>query len=586
MNSLIVAVGAALLYLAAYHTYGKFLARKLFKLDTHRPCPSQTQEDRVDYVPTKAPILFGHHFTSIAGTGPIVGPAVAIIWGWLPALIWILFGSIFMGAIHDLGAMSVSLRNQGRSIGDVASDIITPRVRTLFLIIIFFLLLIVVAIFGVVIAIVFDMFPIAVLPVWLEIPIALWLGHQVYQKGASHHTMSLIAVIIMYATVVIGAYCPIKLGSFWGLDPVAIWVIVLLIYAYIASTLPVQTLLQPRDYINSHQLFIALTLLALGVMVARPPLVAPPVSLSTTGAPPVLPMLFVVVACGAISGFHALVSSGTSSKQCDNEMSALPIAYGGMLLEGMLAVFVLIACGAGLGMGLSTEGGMLTGTAAFSHYYASWGSLSGLGSKVSAFVIGSANMINEIGLPEEITLTIMGVFVASFAATTLDTATRLQRYIVAELGKALHIKALEKKHPATVIAVSTALILAFYNGSGKGALSLWPLFGTTNQLLAGLSLLVVSIYLFRKKAPVYFTCLPMLFMLLMTAWAMTINLKQYYAKANWLLFCIGMITVLLEVWMLVESVLLFYKLMDEKRAIRIAGNCNREVSITSKDVAG
>ena len=550
MNSLILAAGAAILYLVAYHTYGKFLGRKIFKLSPDTICPCTEFQDDVDFVPTKKPIIFGHHFTSIAGTGPIVGPAIGIIWGWVPALIWILLGSILMGAVHDFGSLVVSLRNQGRSIGDVASDIVNERVRTLFLLIIFFELLIVVAIFGVVIAVVFKMFPQAVLPVWLEIPIAVWLGHMVYKKGGNHFQLSIIAVVIMYITVIIGTYVPIKMPAIFGISPIGIWVILLLAYAYIASTLPVQTLLQPRDYINSHQLMVAMVLLALGILVAHPTMVAPAMNFEPKGAPPIWPMIFVVIACGAISGFHSLVSSGTTSKQCHYETDSLAIGYGGMLLEGMLATFVIVACGAGLALGLTKGGETFTGIAAFNQNYAA-----GLGSKINSFVVGSANMIESLGIPHKITLTIMGVFVASFAATTLDTATRLQRYIVAELATAWGSPTVAKKHPATIIAVGTALFLAFYNGSGKGALTLWPLFGATNQLLAGLALLVVSIYLGRKKVSMVYTGIPMVFMIVMTGWAMMLNIQKFYKTSNWLLFIIGLSVFILEIWMIIESII-------------------------------
>ncbi len=555
MNSLILAAGAAILYLVAYHTYGKFLGRKIFKLNPDTVCPCTEFQDDVDFVPTKKPIIFGHHFTSIAGTGPIVGPAIGIIWGWVPALIWILLGSILMGAVHDFGSLVVSLRNQGRSIGDVASDIVNERVRTLFLLIIFFELLIVVAIFGVVIAVVFKMFPQAVLPVWLEIPIAVWLGHMVYKKGGNHFQLSIIAVVIMYITVIIGTYVPIKMPAIFGISPIGIWVILLLAYAYIASTLPVQTLLQPRDYINSHQLMVAMVLLALGILVAHPAMVAPAMNFEPKGAPPIWPMIFVVIACGAISGFHSLVSSGTTSKQCHYETDSLAIGYGGMLLEGMLATFVIVACGAGLALGLTKGGETFTGIAAFNQNYASWGAAAGLGSKINSFVVGAANMIESLGIPHKITLTIMGVFVASFAATTLDTATRLQRYIVAELATAWGSPTVAKKHPATIIAVGTALFLAFYNGSGKGALTLWPLFGATNQLLAGLALLVVSIYLGRKKVSMVYTGIPMVFMIVMTGWAMMLNIQKFYNTSNWLLFIIGLSVFVLEIWMIIESII-------------------------------
>ena len=564
MNSLYLAFGIAVLFLIAYHTYGKFLARKIFKLNPDAVCPSKELQDNMDFVPAQKSILFGHHFTSIAGTGPIVGPAIAIIWGWVPAVIWVIFGSIFMGAVHDFGSMVVSLRNQGRSIGDIASDVINKRVRTLFLIIIFFELWIVVAIFGVVIAVVFNMFPQAVIPVWLEIPIALWLGHMIYKKRAPHLPLSIVAVIMMYITVLIGAYVPIKMPALFGLNPLALWVIILLIYAYIASTLPVQVLLQPRDYINSHQLFVAFTLLALGVLFAHPVMVAPATNFSPEGAPPIWPMIFVIMACGAISGFHALVSSGTSSKQCDAESSSLAIGYGGMLMEAMLAIFVIIACGAGLALGLTKDGQTFTGLAAFSQHYASWGAAAGLGSKISAFVVGSANMIERIGIPHQITITIMGVFVVSFAATTLDTATRLQRYIVSELSVVCRVPTLGKKHPATLIAVITALLLAFYNGSGKGALTLWPLFGSVNQLLAGLALLVVTAYLAHNKTLLRYTMIPMLFMLFMTGWAMIINMGTFYLESNWLLFSIGFVVFVLEIWMVTESVLVLQRVYGKK----------------------
>ena len=571
MNSLILAVGTGLLYIVAYHTYGKYLGRRIFKLNPDAVCPSHELRDNIDYIPTQKPILFGHHFTSIAGTGPIVGPAVGIIWGWVPAILWILIGSIFMGAVHDFGAMVVSLRNQGRSIGDIASDIINRRARILFLLIIFFELWIVVAIFGVVIGVVLQLYPQAVIPIWMEIPIAIWLGHMIYKKGAAHLPMSIVAIILMYITVVIGAYFPIEMPAVAGLSPIACWVIVLLIYAYIASTLPVQILLQPRDYINSHQLFVALALLFLGTLVARPDMVAPTSNLSPEGAPPIWPMIFVVIACGAISGFHSLVSSGTSSKQCDAETSSLTIGYGGMLLEGMLATFVLVACGAGIAMGLTKDGTTFMGVEAFNHHYASWIGDTGLGNRLSAFIVGSANMIKALGIPENVTVTIMGVFVVSFAATTLDTATRLQRYIVGELFTATGIPWAAKRHPATIIAVVTAFILAFYNGSGVGAMKLWPLFGATNQLLAGLALLVITIYLARKKTPISYTLIPMAFMIIMTGWAMLINLKGFYAGANWLLFCIGLAVFVLEIWMIIESVMVLMKLHSKSAVHRMAG---------------
>lgn len=565
MNSLWIAAGAALLYLVAYHTYGRFLGSRIFKVDRHAPCPSETHHDGVDFVKTDKLVLFGHHFTSIAGTGPIVGPAIAVIWGWVPALVWVILGSILMGAVHDFGSMMISLRNQGRSIGDIAGSVISPRVRMLFLLIIFFALWLVVAIFGVVIAAVFSIFPASVFPVWIQIPIAMLLGWFVYKKNANPFIAGAIAVVLMYASMWLGTLLPINIPAVAGIPPTGIWVIGLLIYAYVASTLPVQVLLQPRDYINAWQLAVAILLLFAGVIISHPVMVAPALDAAPAGAPPWMPMLFITVACGAISGFHCLVSSGTTSKQCDSEASAQGIGYGGMLLEGLLAVFVLIACGAGIGLGLMKDGELLTGTAAFSAQYASWAAAQGLGSKINAFVTGATNMISTVGLPKEFILTLMGVFVASFAATTLDTATRIQRYIVSELATACKAPVLAKRHPATFIAVATALLLAFSSGAeGKGALTLWPLFGAVNQLLAGLALLVITVWLARQKRPIVFTLIPMVLMLGVTGWAMTYNLRNFFADSNMLLLGIGLAVTLLEIWMIFEGVVTLLKLKREE----------------------
>ena len=275
MNTLVMCVIVFVLYLIAYNTYGKFLAKKIFNLDPNRTVPSVEFNDGVDYVPTKKEVLFGHHYTSIAGLGPIVGPAIAVIWGWVPALLWVFFGSIFAGAIHDFGSLVVSIRNKGQSIGELATGLISPRVRTLFLLIIFFELWIVIAIFALVIAILFNMFPQSVFPVWFEIPIAVWLGYMVYKKNGNITTLSIVAVIVMYITVVIGAYWPLKMPAIFGLNPIMVWMILLFIYCFFASTLPVTTLLQPRDYINAHELIVALVLIFLGVIVAHPAIVAP-----------------------------------------------------------------------------------------------------------------------------------------------------------------------------------------------------------------------------------------------------------------------------------------------------------------------
>jgi len=565
MDAVIIMVVSFVGYLLAYRLYGRFVGKKIFALSNANKTPAVQMEDGQDYVPTRKGIIFGHHFTSIAGTGPIVGPALAVIWGWVPALIWVLVGTIVMGGVHDFGALVMSLRNKGKSISEITEKYINPRTRTIFFIIVFFELLIVVAIFGVVIAIVFSLYPQAVFPVWLEIPIALLLGWIVYKRGGNHVLFSILAVILMYVTVVIGAYLPLAMPMIAGIPAMGVWVIILLIYAFIASTLPVTTLLQPRDYINSHQLLVAMALLVVGALIAgftgKMEIVAPAVRPAPEGTPPLWPMLFITIACGAISGFHSLVSSGTSSKQIKQEEDALFVGYGSMVFEGALAVLVIIAVTAGIGIGYqSKDGAMLTGLAAWTEHYKSWAGAGGVGNAARAFVQGSANMIAAIGIPVKFGIVIMGVFLASFAGTTLDTATRIQRYVVQELSGDIKIKFMQNRYAATAFAVITAGILAFATGaSGTGALLLWPLFGATNQCLASLALVAITLYLKRQGGVRYLISgIPAAFMVVMTTWGLILNEINFINGAMWHLVVINAIVVLIAIWIVVEGLAVFF----------------------------
>ena len=561
---LILICGAG--YLVAYHTYGRFLAKKIFQLNKNASVPSVELHDGIDYVPARKGIIFGHHYTSIAGTGPIVGPAIGIIWGWLPAILWVFFGSIFMGAVHDLGALVVSLRNEGKSLSEVAAKYINMRVRFIFFAVVFLSLLIVIAIFGVVIAAVFTRFPSAVVPVWLQIPIAVALGFAVYKKTANIALATTIAVIGMYLCIAVGSLLPVNLGAVLGIPSTGLWVIILLIYAWVASTLPVTTLLQPRDYINAWQLFIAMGLLVGGAVVAslsgNLPLVAPPVNRALpAGTPPIWPFMFVIIACGAISGFHSLVASGTSSKQVSKETDCQFIGYGSMLLEGFLAILVLVCVAAGIGMALKLDNGtILTGQAAWQHQYSTWIGAKGLSDKIAPVVIGAANMMGQIGIPETVGITLMGVFIASFAGTTLDTSTRIQRYVISEMATDLRIPFLANRWVATSFAVVTAAGLAFATGAdGKGAMMLWPLFGSANQLLAALALLLVTLYLKRMGGLKFLvTALPCLIMLVITNWSMVKNEMNFISKSNWLLVTIGGGIFTLSLWMTIEALAVFF----------------------------
>jgi carbon starvation protein len=565
MDALIMMVLAFAGYIIMYNLYGQFIGKKIFALSGETQPPSVTLEDGVDYVPTKKEVIFGHHFTSIAGTGPIVGPAIAIIWGWVPALLWVFVGSIVMGAVHDFGALIISMRNQGKSISDYTSKYINSRTRFLFFLIVFLELWIVIAIFGLVIAIIFAMYPQSVAAVWVEVPIAMALGYLVYRKGKSVMALSIWAILLMYLFVFLGPYMPMKMPAIAGIPATGVWTIILMIYAFFASVLPVTTLLQPRDFINSHQLVIAMVLLILGVLTAsfsgNLEIVAPAIQASPAQAPPMWPFLFITIACGAISGFHSLVSSGTSAKQVRSEEDSLFVGYGSMLMEGALATLVIIAVAAGIGMGYTIKSGeTLTGVAAWTTHYSSWAAAAGLGSKISAFVDGAANMINTLGIPKQFTLAIMAVFVASFAGTTLDTATRIQRYVLSELFTSLKIEFLTGKYVATFIAVGTACILAFATGAGgKGALKLWPLFGAVNQTLAALALIVITLYLKSKGGRKWVVAgIPAVFMAIMTLWAAVMNQFKFGTQHNLLLQTINFAIIIIAAWIVVEGVVKFF----------------------------
>ncbi|MEC7222706.1 MAG: carbon starvation protein A [Verrucomicrobiota bacterium] len=601
MITLLIAIGSFILYIVAYNTYGKFLGKKIFQLDAKNEVPSITQRDGIDYVPTKRNIIFGHHFTSIAGTGPIVGPALAVIWGWLPALLWVIFGSILIGAVHDFGSLIISIRNRGQTVGDVAGRVLAPRARLLFLSILFMALTIVLAIFGLVIASVFRMYPSAIFPCIIQIPIAITIGVLINKRGSNMLLPCILALLAMYLSVYFGNSGLLNsfnlLLSEWS---IITWVIVLLIYCYIASVLPVWTLLQPRDFINSLQLLSSIGLVMLGLIVAgifggQPTtsdartsleIIAPVARVgqnSPEGAPWIIPFLFITIACGAISGFHCLVSSGTTSKQISSEKDAQFIGFGSMLTEGFLAVLVILACVAGLGLGTEFNGKTLVGQDAYMARYESWGGAKGLGAKIGAFVDGAANFLKSLGLSSEFAIALMGVFVASFAATTLDTACRLQRYVIQELASTMGTKKnpfkfFQNKHAATILAVVLAFSVAAtpapgadwsIQNTGKGGLNLWPLFGATNQLLAGLAFLVILFWMRRRKISLWFIFIPAVFMLLLPGMAMSIELfkdKGWIDKKNYLLVTFGIATLALELWMIIEAIIAWPKvkgLMEE-----------------------
>ena len=530
MNGTYLLIIGVLFFIFMYRFYGRYL-NKLFGIDPERKTPAHKLRDDVDYVPSKPSVLFGHHFASIAGAGPIVGPVLGGCFGWVPVAIWILLGAVFIGAFHDFAALVISVRNKGRSLGHVIEDHIGYSGRIVFLIFCWAALILVIAIFAILVAKTFVGKPAVATSSMLFIAMAPLFGYLVYKKGMSIITASIIFVPFIFLFVWLGTIIPLDLTIILGISKAAAnkaWLIILFIYIAIASIVPVWILLQPRDYLNSYLLYAMLLLGFLGVLIAYPSFKLPAFSGLQVTAPKgglqwaLFPILYVTVACGACSGFHALVASGTTAKQIDNEKHLLPIGFGSMLIEGILALIAL------------TSIAILT-RKEFIH------SLNTMG-PVNTFAAGVASFMACVAIPKKIGLTFSALAISAFMLTTLDTATRLARFTLQELF--LPSKKEEEKqekqekgnwftnrYTSTLITVLIAGYLAF---SGEGS-RIWPVFGASNQLLAALTLLVVTIILAKAKKNFWTALLPMIFMTTMSIWALYNLLRSNYSAKNWTL---------------------------------------------------
>ncbi len=524
-----------------YRLYSRYLAIHLFDLDNGEATPAQALKDDKDFSPTSSSVLWGHHFSSIAGAAPIVGPAVAIIWGWLPAVLWVVLGTIFMGAAHDFGALVVSMRHQGQSLASLSGGLISNRTRNLFLMVVLFLVWMVIAVFALVIANLFVTFPSSVIPVNFEIVVALLIGYFINRKHKSLLLPAIVAQACLFITIYIGTLYPVRLDGITD-HPMMAWIWFLLVYSFIASTLPVWALLQPRDYINSHQLIIGLLAIILGVFIVQPQIVAPVFQPSPEGAPPWFPFLFITIACGAISGFHGLVSSGTTSKQVKNWTDTRPIGYGAMLGEGTLALLATLAVSAGFASAQDWH-----------NHYGSWGEAQGLSAAISGFVMGSSRFLQGVGIEESFAQTMMSVLIISFAATSLDTATRIQRYIISEVGEITNIKVLQKPGISAGLAVLSAFFLMLVQSGGKGGLMLWPLFGAANQMLAALTLIVICVFLMKRGKPIRAFFIPLVFVFIVTLIGLIINIYSFTMENNYLLATLAALLFIAELWITLEA---------------------------------
>lgn len=488
-------------FLLAYHFYCRRL-EYITHIDPRRPTPAIALRDNVDYVPAPAPILLGHHFSSIAGAGPIVGPILAAAYGWAPVALWIVIGSIFIGATHDFMTLVASARHRGRSMGEVIQLTLGSTGRVLFLLFCWSALTLVIAVFAQLAAKTFVQSPPAASASILYLALALAFGLLVYRLHLPFTYVTLFFVPLLALSIWLGIRFPVTLPakgiSLLGitLTPHTLWLVILTVYVYVASIAPVWVLLQPRDYLSSFLLYALMIAGVAGIFVARPQLQLP--AFAAWHQPhlgPLFPILFITVACGAVSGFHALVASGTSSKQLASESNARLVGYGAMLIEGVLAIIALITAAA-----LTRQ-----------HY------MNALSNPIDIFARGIGAFVNVLGIPQHHGRTFAELAVSAFVLTTLDTSARLSRFCLQELfarrnpDGSLHSSYLDR-YSSTLICIAAALALAL---SGE-AYTIWPVFGASNQLLAALSLLAVTVWLAHLRAPLAYTLLPVLFMFSVT----------------------------------------------------------------------
>lgn len=541
MNSLLL-VGLIIAWLIfAYYFYGRYIQRRLIGPDDENETPAHAQYDGVDYSPAKTPLLFGHHFSSIAGAGPIVGPLIGVMYfGWLISAIWVALGSVFIGAVHDYLALMISVRSKGNSISVTAEETLGKVARAVFAAFLWLALVLVVAVFAVVAAQTLLARPGIVIPTFGLIPVAMFFGYTVYHLKWHIAIGTILSLVLVGVLLYVGEKVPVILpNAVLGMSAATFWFWVLMLYCLFASTIRVWVLLQPRDYISSWLLYIGMGLGFLGLIISHPQIHSPAFVAFSTDKGPLWPMLFVLIACGAVSGFHSLVSGGTSSKQLDKESRGLTVGYGAMLTEAALAALVVGIASAVLiwdPAGAKSQ---------FGYQYL----MGAGGGPIVAFSTGFGKLVS--GLPG-LTL-VAGMYIGmlmlnAFVITTLDTATRLARFIMVEsLGE--RVKFFANRYVATIVTVMAAA----YFGATGGYKTIWPVFGAANQLVAALALIVISAYLVGIKKPRIYTVVPAVFMTITTIGALIYLLIEFIETGKMALAVVSIVLVVLALFMVWEA---------------------------------
>lgn len=528
---LFIFISVLILFYAAYRVYGARVLSKLFDINDQKPTPSHAQSDGIDYVPTKNIILFGHHFSSIAGAGPIVGPIiVGVAFGWLPALIWIVVGSILIGGPHDMGSIIASIRHQGRSISEIAHRYISPLSYKLFLLFVWLALVYILIVFADLTSASFVEDGATATSSFLYVFLAILFGLAVYKLRLKIFYGSLIFVPLVFLGIYLGVKFPFQnVPELFG-STNRFFNVVLILYVFFASTLPVWLLLQPRDYLSSYLLYSSVLAGMAGITLGGFAVSYPAfTSYQSDYLGPMFPLVFVTIACGAVSGFHALVASGTTSKQINKESDAVKIGYGGMLVEGVVAMIALMTV-----MILTPSPGISSQA------------------PLDIYAEGIAKFLAIFHLPLQFGKTFGLMALSAFILTTLDTATRLGRYVFQEF-----FNLMDSRHRWMATAVTLIFPMIGLFSTLKDPISgkvlpawkvIWPLFGTTNQLLAGLVLLVISVYLLKNRKNTLYTLIPCVFMIVMSLWSLTeLILKYQFSMIGLIAIAILILTVIIVI---------------------------------------
>jgi carbon starvation protein len=534
MNTLIIAFVLILWLYLGYRIYGNFLEKRIIQADKERITPAREMNDGIDYSPAKKTVLFGHHFSSIAGAGPILGPLLGVLYfGWLGALLWVAIGSVFLGAVHDYMSLMTSVKNKGRSLADISEKTLGRRTRIIFSLFLWFALALVIAVFAVVASRTLVSQPEIVIPTFGLVFIAMIFGWLITKQRFNIPVATVISLLILFALIYIGKMYPVELpAKILGMSVQNFWFFVLIIYSLFASSLPVWFLLRPRDFISTWILFIGLVFGYLGLVISHPSIHAPAFVSFTSKGGPLWPMLFVIIACGAISGFHSVVAGGTTAKQLPDETAGKLVGFGGMITEAVLAGLVIFIAAAALVWDPSAAQNPL------GYQYL----MTQVGDPIKAFATGYGKLTSSL---PGITLVIGSFFgmvmLNAFVLTTLDTGTRLGRFIFSEMaGKKIHI------FNNRWVASGIILVFASLLGATEGYKAIWPVFGASNQLVAALALIVVSSYLVGIKRPAKYTLYPAYFMLVTTLAALIFQGYNFFKAGSYLLGGVSAILILLS----------------------------------------